>query len=310
MQYLRQERNCSEHTCKNYFQDIAHFISLNESLFKQAGTALPWALCQERHARNFAMRLSAAGLQRGTVNRKLSSLRSFFRFLLREELVPNNPFQLVPGLRTARRLPMVLSIEQVSALLDAPAAYHQQKLDSDTSGQRTQATAFVVARDSAILEVIYSAGLRISEATDLNYEDLDLLSGLFKVCGKGGKERLCMLGKPAVRALQKYLKQREKLGLAGSRQKGALFLNQQGGRITPRSVERSFKDYVLFLGLPADCTPHKLRHSFATHLLSAGADLRSVQEMLGHSSLSTTQIYTHVDIGRLIEVYAKTHPKA
>ena len=310
LQYLRQERNCSEHTCKNYFLDLAHFASLNPSMFESARSALPWSLCQERHARNFAMRLSSAGLKRNTVNRKLSSLRSFFRFLLREELVENNPFQLLPGLKTARRLPMVLSVEQVGALLEAPAAYHRQRLGENASAQRIQAGDFMVARDSALLEVIYSAGLRISEATALDFEDLDLLGGLFKVRGKGGKERLCMLGKPALKALQEYLKQREIMGLATRRQKGALFLNQQGGRLSARSLERNFKDYVLFLELPADCTPHKLRHSFATHLLNAGADLRSVQEMLGHSSLSTTQIYTHVDIGRLIEVYAKTHPKA
>lgn len=311
LRYLRNERQYSENTMKSYFLDAAHFIYFNPNLPQAPDSqSFAWQQVDERLARQFAIRLSAAGLQRNSVNRKLSSLRSFFRFLMREEILESNPFHLVSSLKTGRNLPMVLSVQQVSALLEAPGKYWERQKPADKRPDTAQNAAFAAARDSAILEVIYSGGLRISEATGLDYEDLDFLSGLFKVRGKGRRERLCMLGKPALEALRKYLQEREKLGLCSRREKGALFRNQNGGRLTPRSVERFFKLYILEVGLPFDCTPHKLRHSFATHLLAAGANLRTVQEMLGHASLSTTQIYTHVDIGRLIEVYAKAHPKA
>ncbi len=310
LSYLRNERQHAENTLKNYFQDAAHFIELSPELPSDSETgAFHWEQVDERMARKFAIHLSGAGRQRSSVNRKLCSLRAFFRFLMREELLQNNPFHLVRSLKTGRKLPMVLSVDQVGKLLDTPEKYWERQSNNSSSEAAANA-AFASARDAAILEVIYSGGLRISEATNLNFEDLDFLSGLFKVRGKGNRERLCLLGKPALAALKKYLEEREKLGLGARREKGALFRNQSGGRLTPRSVERAFKNYVLEAGLSADCTPHKLRHSFATHLLAAGADLRTVQEMLGHSSLSTTQIYTHVDIGRLIEVYSKAHPKA
>jgi len=310
LSYLRNERQHAENTLKNYFLDAAHFIELNPELPCDSGTgAFHWEQVDERMARKFAIQLSGAGRQRSSVNRKLCSLRAFFRFLMREELLQNNPFHLVRSLKTGRKLPMVLSVDQVGTLLDTPAKYWERQTEN-SSAEAAANAVFASARDAAILEVIYSGGLRISEATNLNFEDLDFLSGLFKVRGKGNRERLCMLGKPALAALKKYLEEREKLGLGTRREKGALFRNQSGGRLTPRSVERAFKNYILEAGLSSDCTPHKLRHSFATHLLAAGADLRTVQEMLGHSSLSTTQIYTHIDIGRLIEVYAKAHPKA
>jgi integrase/recombinase XerC len=308
LSYLRNERQYADNTLKNYFQDVAHFIELNPALPSETG-AFRWEQVDERLARQFAIRLSSAGLQRSSVNRKLCSLRAFFRFLMREELLQNNPFALLRSLKTGRGLPMVLSVEQVSKLLDTPAKYWQ-RVSQNSSAESAANASFASARDTAILEVIYSGGLRISEATGLDFEDLDFLSGAFKVRGKGNRERLCMLGKPALAALRKYLEEREKLGLGSRREKGALFRNQSGGRLTPRSVERAFKNYAIEAELPSDCTPHKLRHSFATHLLAAGADLRTVQEMLGHASLSTTQIYTHVDISRLIEVYAKAHPKA
>jgi len=311
LSYLRNERQHAENTLKNYFQDAAHFIELNPELASdsQSGGFL-WEQVDEHMARKFAIQLSGTGLQRSSVNRKLCSLRAFFRFLMREQLLQSNPFHLVRSLKTGRKLPMVLSVDQVGILLDMPKKYWDRQTENSNSAEATANAVFASTRDAAILEVIYSGGLRISEATNLNFEDLDFLSGIFKVRGKGNRERLCMLGKPALAALKKYLEEREKLGLGTRREKGALFRNQSGGRLTPRSVERAFKNYVLEAGLSADCTPHKLRHSFATHLLAAGADLRSVQEMLGHASLSTTQIYTHVDIGRLIEVYSKAHPKA
>ncbi len=239
------------------------------------------------------------------MNRKLSSLRSFYRFLLREKLVDSNPFSLVDGMRTGKRLPMVLTEQQVTQLLDAPAKYWARHAE-DKRGDAT----FAATRDAAALEVIYSGGLRISEALGLNLEDIDFMASRFKVRGKGRKERFCFLGRPAIKALREYLVERERAGLASRRTPGPVFLNLKGTRLTTRSLERAFKVYLAEASLPQDCTPHKLRHSFATHLLAAGADLPTVQELLGHASITSTQIYTHIDIGHLIEVYAKAHPKA
>lgn len=306
--YLRHERQYSEHTVLAYVQDVAHFVALAWPALPER---IPWAECGERQARQFAMRLSEAGLNPRSVNRKVSSLRAFFRYLLREEVASANPFTLVRSLKSRPRLPMVFTVAQVLALLEAPRRYwSRQAAAAADSGAEPGSHDLAAARDLACLEVIYSGGLRIAEATGLNVEDLDLTGGTFRVLGKGRKERLCMLGQPAIRAVQEYLRLRAACGQAGRRERGPLFRNLQGERITPRSVERFFKLYVVEAGLPADFTPHKLRHSFATHLLAAGADLRTVQEMLGHASLSTTQIYTHVDITRLQEIYRKAHPKA
>lgn len=307
MRYLRLERQASEHTVKNYYLDLAHFLHLSQEV--EVDGHCRWDLVSDRVARRFAVALASSGRQRSSINRKLSSLRSFYRFLMRQNLAPANPFMLVSGVKTGRRLPMVLDVAQVGKLLDAPAALRQRQPDADQHDQRGHAE-FAAARDTAILEVIYSGGLRVGEAMGLDLEDVDFLGNVFKVRGKGRKERLCYLGKPAARALREYLRLRELRGLGGRRQPGPLFLNLEGGRLTTRSVERSFKVYVHEAGLPADCTPHKLRHSFATHMLAAGADLREVQDMLGHASLTSTQIYTHIDIARLVEVYAKAHPKA
>ncbi len=191
-------------------------------------------------------------------------------------------------------------------LLAAPSQYWGKMAVSGSKGD----VVFASARDVAILEVLYSGGLRISEAIGLNLADLDFLSGSCVVRGKGKKERICLLGRPAITALRRYLQERERLGLAGARQPGPLFLNQEGARLTPRSVQRQLKLYLREAGLPSSYTPHKLRHSFATHLLDAGADLRSVQELLGHANLSTTQIYTHVSAERLISAYDQAHPRA
>lgn len=306
MLYLRQERQCSEHTAKNYFLDLAQCVQMTPALI--ADGSYDWARLTAPTARRYAMGLAAAGLQHSSVNRKLASLRAFFRFLIREGVVKGSPFRQVHRGKAARRLPTVLDVGQVSQLLDAPGTYWSRQT-AEHSDQRSDAV-LSAARDAALLEVIYSAGLRVSEAVGINGADLDFVSAVFKVRGKGHKERLCMLGRPAARALREYLRVREERGLAARRDPGPLFLNQRGERLTTRSVERLYKVYVLAAGLPADSTPHKLRHSFATHMLAAGADLRVVQEMLGHANLTSTQIYTHIDIGRLQEVYAKAHPKA
>ena len=311
MKYLRIERQASIHTQKNYFLDISQFASYFPEILSNYNNAPGhWDKVTTLQARHFAAELSKKGEAKTSVNRKISSMRSFYHFLLREEFCQTNPFQTVKSLKKDQKLPQVLSVENVSKLLETPEIYwNRKRADAKTPAEDANGE-YAAARDAAILEVLYSGGLRISEATNLNYEDIDFMAGVFKVRGKGKKERFCMLGKPAIKALRQYLKNRQKIGLANMRDRGAVFQNRKGGRITPRSVERSFKKYILEADLPKDCTPHKLRHSFATHLLAAGADLRTVQEMLGHASLSTTQIYTHIEIGRVIEVYEKTHPRA
>jgi integrase/recombinase XerC len=305
LRYLRAERQASPHTQSSYLNDIAQFAAF--AWVRRGLDSCPWERTEPMHARAFLVDLNRRGLARTSLNRKASSLRSFFRFLVREGVVPGNPFAAVETGRAARRLPRIFDRDQVLRLLEAPRAYWQRHADA---GQDSAADSLAPVRDSAIVEVLYSAGLRISEAVGMDLEDVDTASGTFVVRGKGRKERLCILGKPALRALDDYLDRRAELGLAGRQDPGPLFLNARGGRLTARSVQRLFKVYLREAGLPVDYTPHRLRHSFATHMLAAGADLRSVQELLGHANLSTTQIYTHVDSERLKEAYAKAHPRA
>lgn len=307
LEYQRVERQASRRTLISYGSDLAQFVHGLPALRGEQG--FRWQDVNSDLARAYAMSLAEGGLARTSINRKLCCLRSLYRHLLREGLTQTDPFRLVRNVRGGRRLPMVLDPAQVRRLLEAPAAYWGHRLAQRADGEdngRTDAE-FQSARDTAILEVIYSAGLRISEACALAIEDIDWSQGTFRVLGKGRKERLCILGRPAIAALRACLRERHRRGAPAT---GHIFLNLHGGTITPRSVERLFKVYIKQAGLSPDCTPHKLRHSFATHLLDAGADLRLVQEMLGHASLSTTQIYTHVDIRRLMEVYEKAHPKA
>lgn len=306
LRYLRTERQASAHTLSSYLIDLTQFAT-----FTWLERGLPgcrWEQVEAPQARRFLVRLNQAGLARTSLNRKTSSLRSFFRFLAREGVIEGNPFTSLPSAKAPQRLPGIFDRAQVGRLLDAPQAYWRRH--AEAREVPSEHGAFAAARDSAILEVLYSAGLRISEAIGMNQEDIDAGSGTFTVRGKGRKERLGVLGKPALRALQTYLDRRAKLGLAGRTDRGALFLNADGERLTARSVQRFFKLYLREADLPKDYTPHRLRHSFATHMLAAGADLRSVQELLGHASLSTTQIYTHVDAERLKEAYAQAHPRA
>ena len=305
LQHLRAERNASEHTIAAYYGDLVQFAAM---VWPQQETC-PWPGVTSDDGRSFLIALREAGLARTTINRKLSSLRSFFRYLIREEHVPGNPLAGIASLKAPRRLPIVLSENEVAQLLAAPAQYwgRQGAEGTDDDGRFHD---FAAARDIAILEVIYSGGLRISEALGLDLADIDFLGHSFRVRGKGKKERLCMLGRPAAGSLRDYLAQRQRVGLRGRRDPGPLFLNHEGDRLSARSVQRFFKRYLAEAGLPASVTPHKLRHSFATHLLDHGADLRSVQEMLGHESLSTTQIYTHVTKERLLAAYDKAHPRA
>jgi len=309
LKYLRAERNASVHTLDAYRRDLVQCAELMG--WPPAGAAaVPWSRFNLALGRQFVMLLQQkAGLSRVSVRRKVSSLRAFCRFLVREGALPGNPLAGLASAKAPRRLPQVLTRDQVAKLLDAPAAFWAADI-SDRTGKRLDDALLALRRDAALLEAIYSGGLRISEAVGLDLKDVDLFSGVFTVRGKGKKQRMCLLGKPALAALRAYLETRENLGLSGRRQPGALFLNLDGGRLTARSVQRQFKLYLRQAELPASCTPHKLRHSFATHLLDAGADLRSVQELLGHASLSTTQIYTHVSAERLLEAYGKAHPRA
>ncbi len=309
LRYLSVERAASAHTVAAYQRDIAQFVELIRP--GQDDSVMDWPAVDTASARRFLVGLQQAGLSRPSVQRKLSSLRSFFRFMVREGVREGNPFSGLRATVRARRLPHVLSVDEVGRLLEAPQRYWQRLERSAETASQREAARFAAKRDGAILEIIYSGGLRISEAVGLDYGDLDFFADSFVVRGKGKKERLCALGKPALRIMQEYLALREELGMAGRRQRGAVFLNQRDGRrLTARSVQRSFKLYLAESGLPPTCTPHQLRHSFATHLLDAGADLRSVQEMLGHANLSTTQIYTHVSAQRLLDAYSQAHPRA
>ena len=304
IQYLRAEKNASEHTVASYLIDLRQFIAMQWG--PEAGPPFRWSEVDRFAARRFLVSQQKAGREATTTRRKLSAMRSFFRFLVREEYVKANPFTGVTMPRRARTLPEVMSIEEVARLLDAPD--HAVPEDG-ASGAWTE---FVRSRDTAILEMLYSTGMRLRELTGLRDEQVDLLSGTVVVRGKGRKERLCPLGNPAIKAVRRYLEHRD-VALMGWGKGGrakAVFLNKFGGPLSPRSVERLMKKYLILANLNEDRSPHALRHSFATHLLDAGADLRSVQELLGHASLSTTQIYTHVSIERLKEVYEKTHPRS
>ncbi len=310
-QYLTQERQYSSRTIASYFQDVAQFLNANPRVLPPDGTVeCRWALVTEREARHFIASLSEAGDTSTSVNRKLSSMRSFFRYLVREGHLKSSPFHLIRGLRRAKLLPVVLTEEQVATLLATPERFWTKQASNPDRHQKFPHPDFLGLRDRAILEVIYSGGLRVSEAIGLDFKDVDFTQQIFRVFGKGRTERICMLGDPAKEALLAYLRRRGELGLGAPDAPGALFVNYEGNRLTTRSVERSFAQYVAEAALPPEVTPHKLRHSFATHLLAAGADLRTVQEMLGHARLATTQIYTHVNIQQLMDVYAATHPRS
>ena len=309
--FLQQERQYSPHTIDGYFQDVAQFLNANPRILPVPGEhACRWKAVTEREARHFIASLSAAGDCSSSVNRKLSSMRSFFRFLVRERVLEGSPFHLLRGLRRPKLLPVVLTEEQVASLLATPERFWAEQAGNPKRHQKYPHPDFLGLRDRAILEVIYSGGLRVNEAVGMDFEAVNWTRQVFRVLGKGRKERLCMLGEPAREALQAYLRRRGELGLGAPNAPGALFVNYEGKRLTTRSVERAFAQYVAAAGLPPEVTPHKLRHSFATHLLAAGADLRTVQELLGHARLATTQIYTHVNIRQLIEVYSKTHPRS
>ncbi|MDD5382227.1 MAG: tyrosine recombinase XerC [Candidatus Margulisbacteria bacterium] len=275
--YLKTERNYSPHTLSNYKRDLQFLLGLAKD--KKVDRSA---------AREYLLALEKKHYSRRSIARKLSSARSFFRFLMREKIIGQNPFENILTPKLPKKLPNFLYPEEIKALLAAP----DQKVP-------------LGIRDQAILEVIYGTGLRVTEMIRINLNDVDFAEGEIKVLGKGSKERIVLFGSHARSALHKYIKEARR-----NAKTPALFVNQRGGRLTPRSIERLIAFYAKKAGIPKKVTPHTLRHSFATHLLSGGADLRMVQELLGHVSLSTTQVYTHITKERLKEVYDAAHPRA
>jgi integrase/recombinase XerC len=281
LRYLVAERGASAHTVRSYRADLVDCTSFLE---RRALGALTDA--DARVLRAYLADLHARGLARTSMARRLATLRSFFRFLVRRGRVRSNPAREVRTPTLPGRLPVHLPIDQSEALFRQPLG------DDETS-----------RRDRAILEVLYASGVRVAELAGLDLEDVDLREGALRVLGKGRKERMVPLGTKAIEALRAYLGARE-----GAR--GALFRNRRGGRLTVRSLHRIVRDRARAAGLAGHVTPHTLRHTFATHLLDAGADLRLIQELLGHARLATTQRYTHVSADRLAKVYDAAHPRA
>ncbi len=302
LRYLKAERQASSHTLDAYRRDIRRFC-LEHFRRDPLLQEITWSSLTVTKARLFAAGLQKAGMATASILRHMSSLRSFCDFLVREGRLADNPFAQLRGARRQRRLPKVIAREDIARLFAAPRQHWDHQTADAGEGRRIEGD-FASRRDLALLEVIYSGGLRIAEALGLDLNDLNLDAALMKVRGKGRKERMCHLGRPALDALRDWLQCRGNTS-------GALFWGRSSGeRMTSRAAQINFKKYLLVANLPQDLTPHKLRHSFATHLLEAGADLRAVQELLGHASLSTTQIYTHITPERLQEVYSKAHPHA
>jgi integrase/recombinase XerC len=308
LNYLRSVRNASPHTLRSYDNDLSQFVAF----LTPPGTEPP-PLQEITHLliREFVSHLHDHKLQKSSIARKLAAIRSFFKFAVREGLVIRNPARLVATPKLPKRIPSVLSAEDMSVFLDgvvaAPATHDRRKHPSTPDENR-----LLVKRDRAILELLYASGLRVSELTRLNLVDMDRKELMLRVLGKGNKERIVPYGGKAEQALEAYLPVRQ-VHLRRAERQGdsqAVFLSHLGTRLTPRSVGRIVKKYVRLANVNWDLHPHSLRHAFATHLLADGADLRAIQELLGHSSLSTTQRYTHASIRQLMEVYDKSHPRA
>jgi integrase/recombinase XerC len=290
LRFLAVERHASAHTVKSYREDLTQALGFFRTQLTGA-TVVPERL-STRILRAYLAWLHEQGYARTTVARRLAAVRSWLRHLCRQGVLTKNPADGIRGPRQEKRLPHFLAPGEVSKLVAAPA-------------ETTLGT-----RDRAILETLYSAGLRVSELVGINVDDLDLDASVLTVRGKGKKERLALLGRPAANAVQAMLSERAPLDRAIGKPYDALFLNRFGKRITTRSVARMLEKYLAQTGLDQRTSPHTLRHTFATHMLDAGADIRSVQELLGHRSLGTTQIYTHVTTTRLHDTYRAAHPRA
>jgi integrase/recombinase XerC len=301
--YLKTEKNFSIHTQKAYFFDIVEFVTQTWGDEAIEAQNLAWKSIDKNKAKSYIFTLQESKTSKNTLLRKCSSLRSLYNFFQKEEFQNDNPFQDIKAAKKDKSLPLILSREDVAKLLSSPLAYWAQKKGKNND--------FLASRDSAILEIIYSGGLRIQEALDISFEQINLEESSLKIFGKGKKQRTAYLGEPAKKALQNYFNCRKNAELNWRSNNDSVFINLKDlKQLNPRSIQRNLKNYLSFCQLPPDITPHKLRHSFATHLLDAGADLRSVQELLGHENLSTTQIYTHISADRLLEAYDKAHPHA
>jgi integrase/recombinase XerC len=309
LEYLCAVRNASPHTLRNYRSDLEQFYSY---LCPEGAKPMAVSAIDHRVIREYLGHLHDHKLQKSSMARKLASLRSFFKFCAREGMIRDNPARLVATPKLPRRLPTVLSAEEMNAFLDQLGSVKEPPA---AKGKRTPSPEKVRAlleRDRAMLEMLYASGLRVSELTGLNLADVDRKEQMLRVLGKGNKERIIPYGSKAEQALERYWPVRaELLRKGGNRaEPEAVFLGAGARRINPRLVNCILKKYVRLANINWDLHPHSLRHAFATHLLTDGADLRAIQELLGHSSLSTTQRYTHSSIRQLMEVYDKAHPRA
>jgi integrase/recombinase XerC len=297
--YLQNERNASPHTIRNYRSDLLQFRDfLSQS---QPGVPVAIASIDALRIRGFLAHLFQREKEKTSIARKLASVRAFFKFLCREGLLKENPATLVSTPKLARALPRIMTEEEMNGFLDRVA-----RAVREAEPQARPARL----RDRAILEILYASGLRVSELEGLDLRSVTFGDDMLLVRGKGRKERIVPFGSKAKQALEDYLPERARILSRTKTGSPALFLNARGRRLTTRSVDRLVKSYVRSYGPEVHVSPHSLRHAFASHLLTEGADLRAIQEMLGHASLSTTQKYTQVSIKQLIEVYDKTHPKA
>lgn len=286
LSYLKHERHSSPCTLRAYGEDLSLLASLLEE-----GNVHSWQSAQYADLRRILAGMKAGGLAAATIARRLAALRSFYRFLVRQGQVASNPAAALQAPRLAHALPRVLSVAEIDALMESP--------DTGTP---------LGLRDLVLLELLYGAGLRVSELCSLDLDAVDVVRRRVRIMGKGAKERSVIFGRAARDALLSYLKD-ARPQLASQLSGAALFLNYRGGRLTTRSVLRIYDKYVTDTAARLKLSPHALRHSFATHLLDNGMDLRSVQELLGHASLDTTQVYTHVSTARLQEAHAKAHPR-
>jgi integrase/recombinase XerC len=331
LEYLRTVRNSSPHTVSNYGKDLRQFL-----VFLSPPRATPPVLRAVNHGmiREFVAHLHDHGLEKSSIARKLAALRSFFKYCVREGHLKESPARLVPTPKLPKRIPSVVSAEEMNGFLNHIAGMVQGPVHGamgskklipkrelrpvkKSGGPAHAEEGLLLRRDRALLELLYAAGLRVSELTGLNLLDVEQKERILRVRGKGNKERIVPYGAKAQEALEKYWPVREQLlkQTNGSSYNAdldapAVFLNYAGRRLTQRSVGRIVKKYVRLVNVNWDLHPHSLRHAFATHLLADGADLRAIQELLGHQSLSTTQRYTHASIRQLMEVYDKAHPHA
>jgi integrase/recombinase XerC len=312
LRYLRSERNVSPHTLRNYASDLQQFHT-----YLSPPDSLPARLADIDHRviREYLGYLYDQQLQKSSMARKLAALRSFLKFCAREGIVRENAARLVATPKLPKRVPSILSAEEMAEFLDGLAKVQEpraRRRPARSERAAQELATLLLQRDRAILELLYASGMRVSELTGLNVEDIDRRERMLRVVGKGNKERIIPYGSKAEEALERYWPVRAKW-LARSRSSAnarAVFLSREGRRMGSRSVARVVKKYVRLLNVNGDLHPHSLRHAFASHLLADGADLRAIQELLGHSSLSTTQRYTHASIRQLMEVYDKAHPHA